>query len=75
MGHKSYPKVEIAFKIAARYPDRIPTAAELELEYGFSRSRAYEFKRAMRKARDHEQAMQASLDRIKDACAQMSGAI
>lgn len=72
MGNKAYPKVEIAFKIAARYPDRIPTAAELELEYGFSRSRAYEFKRAMRKARGQGQ---DALVPIQERSAQLSGVL
>lgn len=51
MGNKSLPKVEIAFRIAGRFPGREPHARELMDEFGLSETRAYEFKRAMRRAR------------------------
>lgn len=51
MGNKALPKVEIAFRIASRFPTREPKAQELMDEFGLSETKAYEFKRAMRKAR------------------------
>ncbi len=50
MGNKSLPKTELAFRIASRFHGREPRAHELMCEFGISRSRAYEFKAAMRRA-------------------------
>lgn len=43
--------IYMAFAIAARYPDRIPEARELQHEFSLSRATAYRWRRAMLDAR------------------------
>lgn len=64
MGSKSITKAELAFRIASRFPGREPRAEELMCEFGISRSRAYEFKAAMRRAGVLEAGKQAFVFRV-----------
>lgn len=45
------PMIELAFRMAVRWPSRIPKPQELMDEYGMHRATAYRWIRAMREAR------------------------
>jgi len=49
--HYTNVTIEMAFRVAARWPGRLPTWQELVEEYGMDRATAFRWRRAMKDAR------------------------